>query len=492
MPFWLEIILLSIYSLASLYNFFYSVNQVNLTFLAKKKKNHVFDQSVLSNEKDFPFVTIQLPIYNELYVVDRLINAICVFDWPKDKLEIQVLDDSNDETSDIIKKLKTEWAEKGVHFLHIQREHRVGFKAGALAFGTKIAKGEFIALFDADFIPRPDYLKKTIPFFKQKNVGVVQARWEHINENYSLLTQLQALGLNTHFYIENKGRHNGEHFLNFNGTAGVWRKTAIEDAGGWHHDTLTEDLDLSYRAQMKGWIICFRPEIGVPSELPVVISAVKSQQYRWTKGAAEATVKLLPSVFKNNLSGKTKIHSTFHLMNSFVFLCMAILAIFSIPVLYVKYTDDRFYYWIMMNAILFVGTYSNLAFFYWNGFKADKKVNGLTIIKFFPRYFFLICIALGVSIHNTIAVIEGYLGKKSPFVRTPKYNILKNSDSWKHVRYVVKTISIVTFLEILMIGYFSWGIWLSLSMNDYIVLPFHLMQIVGFGMVLIYTLKHRK
>lgn len=492
MPFIVEIILLVIYSIASLYNFLYSVNQVNLTFLAKRKKKHVFEQWKLGEEKEYPMVTVQLPIYNELYVVERLINAVGEFDWPKDKLEIQVLDDSTDETSEIISKLVKEWNDKGVNFIHLQREHRVGYKAGALAFGTKIAKGEFIALFDADFIPQKDYLKKTIPFFKQKNVGVVQARWGHINENYSLLTQLQALGLNTHFFIENRGRHIGQHFLNFNGTAGVWRKSAIEDSGGWHHDTLTEDLDLSYRAQLKGWVICFRPEIVVPSELPVVISAVKSQQYRWTKGAAEATVKLLPTVLKKKLGAKTKIHSTFHLMNSFVFLCMAVLAIFSIPVLLVKYTDPRLYYWIMVNAVLFVGTYVNLAYFYWNGFKADKKVTLINFIRFLPRYFFLICIALGVSIHNTIAVIEGYLGKKTPFIRTPKYNILKNSDSWKHVRYVVKTITFVTFLEIVMIGYFGWGIWLSISMQDYIVIPFHLMQIIGFGMVLIYTFKHRR
>jgi len=494
-PIWLQILILSLYSLASLYNFAYSLNQVNLTFLSRRRKisdYHFNTQWKLGEDKDYPMVTVQLPVYNEVYVIERLVNAVCAFDWPKDKLEIQILDDSTDETIEIIAQLKIEWESKGITIHHIRRIERVGFKAGALAFGMFTAKGEFIALFDADFIPKSDYLKRTIPFFKDEKVGVVQARWGHINENYSLLTKLQALGLNSHFYVENKGRHLGGHFLNFNGTAGVWRKNAIVDAGGWHHDTLTEDLDLSYRAQLKGWVICFRPEIETPAELPVVISAVKSQQYRWTKGAAEGTVKLLPTVLKSKLNFKTKVHGLFHLMNSFVFLCMAILAIFSIPILYIKYTDDTFYYWIMVNAALFVGTYVNLAFFYWHGFKADKEITFLNFIKFLPRYFFLISIALGISVHNMIAVIEGFIGKKTPFVRTPKYNILKNSDQWKHVHYVVKTISAVTVFEFLMILYFVFGIIMSLQHNDYIVIPFHLMQIIGFGMVLFYTFKHRR
>lgn len=492
MPEWLQIVILSIYSIASLFNFAYSINQVNLTFLSKRKRKNDFLQWEIGKEKEYPLVTIQLPVYNEVYVIERLINAVCEIEWPKDKLEIQVLDDSNDETSAIIDQLQKSWKEKGVDFIIIRRENRIGYKAGALAHATPSAKGEFIALFDADFIPTKDYLLKMIPFFKEDRVGVVQARWGHINENYSMLTQLQALGLNTHFYVENKGRHLGNHFLNFNGTAGVWRKKAIEDAGGWQFDTLTEDLDLSYRAQLKGWVICFRPEIEVPAELPVVMSAVKSQQYRWTKGAAEGTVKLLGTVLKSKIGFRKKIHGMFHLMNSFIFLCMAILAILSIPVLYIKYTDPTFYYWIMVNAAMFVGTYVCLAFFYWHGFKFGKGNGIFVFIKFIPRYVFLICIALGVSIHNTIAVIEGYSGRKTPFVRTPKYNILKNSDSWRQVHYVVKTISIVTVLEFLMIAYFVYGIILSIGQNDFIVIPFHLMQILGFGMVLYYAFKHRR
>ena len=259
--------------------------------------------------KVYPKVTVQLPVYNELYVIERLINTVCEFDYPKDLFEIQVLDDSTDETVNIIAAKIKEKLLEGFDIHHVRRPKRVGYKAGALKYGNEIAKGDFIAIFDADFIPSMDFLKKTIPYFHDENIGVVQTRWGHINKDYSLLTRLQAFGLDAHFTIEQSGRSSGDHFINFNGTAGVWRLDCINDAGGWQADTLTEDIDLSYRAQEKGWKFKYLEDFESPAELPVAMSALKSQQYRWTKGAAECSVKNLKLIFNSkNVSSRSKFH----------------------------------------------------------------------------------------------------------------------------------------------------------------------------------------
>jgi len=281
-------------------------------------KNEVDD---LPADYVWPMVTVQLPLYNEQYVVERLIDTIAEFDYPKDRFEIHILDDSTDETLDIVKRKVEEYKAKGFQIEQILRTVRQGYKAGALKDGTVFAKGEFLAIFDADFMPKPDFLKKTVPFFQDPKVGVVQTRWEHINQNYSLITKLQALQLNVHFTVEQVGRMQGDYFLQFNGTAGVWRKSTIEDAGGWEADTLTEDLDLSIRAQMKGWKIKFLEEIGSPAELPAEMNALKSQQFRWMKGGAETARKMLPTLWKSkDLTTRQKIHATQHLFASSVFL----------------------------------------------------------------------------------------------------------------------------------------------------------------------------
>lgn len=305
-----------IYTIAIVLIFMYSLAQLNLlyNYLSSKKANKDCETFDLSKSEEVPFVTIQLPVFNEMYVMDRLLENIALIDYPKDKLEIQVLDDSTDETVETTKLQIEKIQNTGLDIKHITRTDRSGFKAGALKEGLKIAKGEFIAIFDADFLPKPNWLKCTIPYFKDEQIGVVQTRWSHINRNYSLLTKIQAFALDAHFTLEQVGRNSKGHFINFNGTAGIWRKECIIDAGNWEGDTLTEDLDLSYRAQLKNWKFKYLEDVETPAELPVVISAARSQQFRWNKGGAENFRKMLKRVITSkNISSKTKIHGLLHL-----------------------------------------------------------------------------------------------------------------------------------------------------------------------------------
>ncbi len=290
----LETVIIVIYTISLIIIFAYSLSQLNLLFnylRAQRKK----DDAVLFNFKDpaqIPFVTIQLPVYNELYVMERLLDNIALLDYPANKLEIQVLDDSTDESFETTRNHIKRLSDKGLDIKHVTRTDRSGFKAGALKEGLKVAKGEFIAIFDADFLPEPNWLQRTVPYFKDRNIGVVQTRWGHINRDYSLLTKVQAFALDAHFTLEQVGRNSKGHFINFNGTAGLWRKQCIEDAGNWEGDTLTEDLDLSYRAQLKNWKFKYLEDVETPAELPVVISAARSQQFRWNKGGAENFQKM--------------------------------------------------------------------------------------------------------------------------------------------------------------------------------------------------------
>jgi cellulose synthase/poly-beta-1,6-N-acetylglucosamine synthase-like glycosyltransferase len=337
----LKYIILAIYTISLVLILLYALAQLNLLFnyLKAQKKQDNSPKFDLSNPKEIPYVTIQLPIFNEMYVVERLLQNIAKLKYPREKLEIQVLDDSTDDsvitTAEQIKKLQA----IGLDIQHIRRENREGFKAGALKEGLKIAKGEFIAVFDADFLPQTCWLEKTIPFFKDSEIGVIQTRWGHINRNYSILTKIQAFALDAHFTLEQVGRNSQGHFINFNGTAGIWRKTCIYDAGNWEGDTLTEDLDLSYRAQLKKWKFKYLENVETPAELPVVISAARSQQFRWNKGGAENFQKMLKKIiYCNTISFKTKIHGILHLLNSSMFKCIFLVAILSIK----KYMEVDF------------------------------------------------------------------------------------------------------------------------------------------------------
>jgi cellulose synthase/poly-beta-1,6-N-acetylglucosamine synthase-like glycosyltransferase len=439
---------------------------------------------------DLPFVTIQLPIFNEKYVVKRLIDNIVSIDYPKERMEIQVLDDSTDDTNDIAQKSIEKYRKEGFRIHHITRDDRQGFKAGALKEATKIANGEFIAIFDADFLPEPTFLRKVLPYFNDPKVGVVQARWEHINEEYSLLTRLQAFQLNVHFTVEQKGRDVSDYLLQFNGTAGIWRKEAIADSGGWEADTLTEDLDLSYRAQLKGWKIIFRDDIGAPAELPAEINGLKSQQYRWMKGGAETAKKMLPKIWKSPLGFWRKFHATMHLLSSSVFLFVFIIGVFSVPILF--YIIPLGINTKLLGVFLISLLCIMMVYFYANAALANpdepKWRTWFKMILLFPIF---LAVSMGLSLHNSVAVIQGFRGKKSSFIRTPKFDIKGFADSLnKKSNYVNTKFSWITVIEGLLAIYFFLGIiagWL-LENNTFIL--FHLLLVVGYSIVFFYSIKH--
>ena len=493
----LEITIILIYSIALILIFMYALAQLNLLFnyLSSQKTDEACPEFDFSKADEIPFVTIQLPVFNEIYVMERLLKNIVLIDYPQDKLEIQVLDDSTDEsvesTSILIKALQKE----GFDIQHIQRENRKGFKAGALKEGLVIAKGEYIAIFDADFLPKHNWLKCTIPFFKDQKLGVVQTRWSHINRNYSILTKIQAFALDAHFTLEQVGRNSKGHFINFNGTAGVWRKTCIIDAGNWEGDTLTEDLDLSYRAQLKNWKFKYLEGVETPAELPVAISAARSQQFRWNKGGAENFQKMMKRVLKSkNISLKTKIHSILHLLNSTMFLNVLIVGVLSIPMLYIKneYAHLKMYFYVMSFFVV-----STIIFFicYWFMYKKIYGSGFKNFIKYIGLFFAFFSIAMGFSLHNSIAVLEGHFGKRSDFVRTPKFNINALSDNWKKNKYLRKNLSINVIFEGLLMLYFAFGMYSAFIVGDqggdFGLFPFHLMLFLGFGFVFFKSLTSK-
>ena len=485
----LETTIIVIYSIALLLIFLYALAQLNLLFnyLSSKKAKADCEMFDLSNPDEIPNVTIQLPVYNEMYVMERLLDNIAEIDYPKDKLEIQVLDDSTDETVESTRAHVEKLQATGLDIQHITRTNRTGFKAGALKEGLKIAKGEFIAIFDSDFLPEKDWLKKTVPYFKDKHIGVVQTRWGHINRNYSILTRIQAFALDAHFTLEQVGRNSKGHFINFNGTAGIWRKTCIIDAGNWEGDTLTEDLDLSYRAQLKNWKFKYLEDVQTPAELPVVISAARSQQFRWNKGGAENFRKMLWRVLKNqNISAKTKVHGLLHLLNSTMFLNILLVGILSIPMLYIKneYAHLKPYFFAMSFFVV-----STVIFFicYWHMYKNIYGGGIKNFLGYIGMFFVFFSIAMGFSLHNSIAVLEGHLGKKSEFVRTPKFNISKFKDNWKNNKYIKKNLSKHVVFEGLLMLYFGFGMYSAFIVGnqggDFGLFPFHLMLFIGFGYV---------
>ncbi|MCG8698045.1 MAG: glycosyltransferase family 2 protein [Bacteroidales bacterium] len=471
------ILLLILYTLSLLFIFIYSLSQAHV--LVKYKRASKKKKQKIRKLVNFPHVTVQLPIYNELYVVERLIDSVVNMVYPIDKLEIQVLDDSTDETTAILEKEISSWKSKGFDIQHIRRNDRSGFKAGALKHGLAIAKGEFVAIFDADFTPNPDFLQHIIPHFKNQEIGMVQSRWGHINRNYSVLTHLQAFSLDAHFTIEQGGRNASGSFINFNGTGGVWRKSCIVDAGDWNGSTLTEDLDLSYRAQMKGWKFKYLENVECPAELPPVMSAIRSQQYRWTKGGAENARKHLKKVIKSDESTTTKWHAFFHLLNSAVFICILVSAITSLPLLIFKkqlrWIDNYF----LLTSFFIISLIIVGIFFYvsYSTIEKDKKNKFWRFIIMFPAF---LTVSMGMSLHNSIAVIEGYIGKKSPFIRTPKFNIQKNKDSYKGNIYIGTGVSYTTILEIILAVYFIVGVALAFVFNDFTLFIFHLLLSIGY------------
>ena len=485
----LETLVIVLYTISLLLIFMYSLAQLNLLFnyLSSKKVKDDSPKFDLSNPDEIPYITIQLPVYNEMYVMERLLDNIAKIDYPKDKLEIQVLDDSTDETVETTLKHVQQLQATGLDIKHITRTDRKGFKAGALKEGLETAKGSIIAIFDSDFLPQKDWLKHTVPYFKDEAIGVVQTRWGHINRNYSILTRIQAFALDAHFTLEQVGRNSKGHFINFNGTAGLWRKTCIIDAGNWEGDTLTEDLDLSYRAQLKNWKFKYLEDVETPAELPIVISAARSQQFRWNKGGAENFRKMMGRVIKSkNITAKTKVHGLLHLLNSTMFLNVLIVGVLSIPMLYIKneYAHLRPYFYVMSFFVM-----STIIFFicYWFMYKNIYGSGFKNFIKYIGMFFVFFSIAMGFSLHNSIAVLEGHWGKKSEFVRTPKFNISKYKDNWKNNKYMKRTISIHVIFEGVLMLYFGFGMYSAFIVGnqggDFGLFPFHLMLFVGFGYV---------
>ncbi len=452
--------------------FIYASHRYYMVYLYYK---HQKDKPVLRHKLDkLPRVTVQLPVYNEMYVVRRLIAASCEIDYPAELLEIQVLDDSTDETKEITRNCVEEFRAKGFDISCIYRENREGYKGGALQNGLNYAKGEFIFVFDADFIPQKDILKKTIHFFADKSVGMVQTRWAHLNGSYSFITRVQAIMLDGHFVIEHTARNWSGRFFNFNGTAGVWRKEAITSAGGWQNDTLTEDLDLSYRSQLKGWKFIYLKDELTPSEIPVEINGFKSQQHRWAKGSIQTAKKLLPAILKSDLPLKVKVEAFFHLTNNISYLLMLVLSVLIYPSMVARINIGWFRMLVADVPFLLFATVG-ISFFYICSQKEAYK-DWKSRIMYLPA---LMSLGIGLSVNNSKAVLGAIFNRKTEFKRTPKYNIEKKKDIWLGKKYKGE-INLLVLMELLLGVYFTFNIYFAFINRIYISIPFLMMFQMGY------------
>lgn len=435
----------------------------------------------------WPVVTVQLPLYNERYVAQRLLEAVGGLDYPADRLEIQVLDDSTDETTAVVAETTARLRAQGVTITHLRRGERTGFKAGALAVGLKAARGEFVAIFDADFVPPPDFLRQTIPSFADSKVAVVQTRWGHLNREFSLLTVAQSFGIDGHFAVEQPARCWGNLLLNFNGTAGVWRKAAIEDAGGWAHDTLTEDLDLSYRAQLRGWRILYLPEIVCPAELPVLITGFKSQQRRWAKGSIQTALKLLPTVLRSPLSPWIKYQAFIHLTYYMIHPLMLAVVLLSVPLLSPRATALSAPVLVAVAAVIGVATFG----------PGSMLVYAQRVLD--PRWWrhawrlpTIMIIGVGVAWSTSLAVLGGFWGRDREFIRTPKFGVGSRGGHWRGKAYrdLWGKGAWGGVIEIGLGVYCAWATWLSWSQGQYGAAPFLLLYTSGFLTVGGITVAH--
>jgi cellulose synthase/poly-beta-1,6-N-acetylglucosamine synthase-like glycosyltransferase len=421
-----------------------------------------------------PVVTIQLPLYNEMYVADRLIESVCAITYPRALLEIQVLDDSTDETQSIAELAVRRYAAQGIDIKYYHRANRIGFKAGALEAGLRLARGELIAIFDADFIPTRDFLHRLMPHFTDPQVGMVQARWGHINQDYTLLTKIQSILLDGHFVLEHGGRNRSGRFFNFNGTAGVWRRATIDDAGGWQHDTLTEDLDLSYRAQLRGWRFVFRSDVIAPAEVPVEMNAFKSQQHRWAKGSIQTCCKLLPRLLRANLPLRVKAEAFFHLTANFNYPLMCILSLLMFPAMVIRYNMGWYEMLLIDVPLFFAATFSVCNFY----MVCQREIyrDWRARIKYLP---FLMSIGIGLSINNTRAVFEALFNRQSEFMRTPKYRIEGEADEWVSKKYR-QSVAVQPLVELALGLYFTFTVFYALTNQIYGTVPFLVLFQIGF------------
>jgi len=452
----------------------YGVHRYTMCYLYfRYRKNYRPDPP--RHFEELPMVTVQLPIFNEQFVIDRLIEAVCAMDYPREKLDIQVLDDSTDETQQVAADIVGRYAALGHPIAYIHRTNRHGYKAGALDAGLKVAKGEYVAIFDADFVPPPDWLMKVIHHFAEPEIGMVQTRWTHMNRDYSMLTQIEAILLDGHFVLEHGARVRSGDYFNFNGTAGMWRIQAIVDGGGWQHDTLTEDTDLSYRSQLAGWKFKYLPEVECPSELPIEMTAFKTQQARWAKGLIQTSIKVLPMMFKSNVPRRIKVEAVYHLTANLSYPLMIVMSAALLPAMICRFYQGWFQM-LLIDVPLFTASTFSIAVFY---VMSQRELFPKTWWKTFFYLPFLMALGIGLTVTNTKAVMEALFGIKSAFVRTPKYRVAKKGEKSQAAKYR-KRLVLAPWIEILLGFYFLGAILYTFSNHNYFTAPFLILFVIGY------------
>ena len=471
---WFDMALLLPYFFVMVVLSIYGIHRYTMCYrYFKYKKN--YDPNPPRHFDELPRVTIQLPMYNEEFVIERLIEAVCAMEYPRERLEIQVLDDSTDESQHVARQIVERYAALGNPIEYIHRTNRHGFKAGALDEGLKVSKGEFVAIFDADFVPPKDWIMKVIHHFAEPDVGMVQTRWGHLNRNYSLLTKVEAILLDAHFIIEHGSRVRTGEFFNFNGTAGMWRRQAISDGGGWQHDTLTEDTDLSYRSQMAGWRFKYLPEVECPSELPIEMTAFKTQQARWAKGLIQVSIKLLPRIMSSDLSRKEKIESIYHLTANIAYPLMVVMTALLIPSIICR-SYQGWMQMLLIDVPLFVASTASIAVFYAMSQRELFPQTWKKSILYLPM---LMAIGIGLTVTNSKAVMEALFGVQSAFVRTPKFAVAKKGDKSKANKYR-KRLKLAPYIELALGAWFMLAIIYTVYNNNYFTAPFLILFVVGF------------
>ncbi len=453
---------------------FYGVHRYQLVWLYYKHRRNATVEAP-SHFAELPRVTIQLPIFNEQYVIDRLIAACCALKYPQDKLDIQLLDDSTDETREVAAGIVERYRAAGHPIEYIHRTNRHGYKAGALDYGLATAQGELVAIFDADFVPAPDWLLQVVHHFAEPRVGMVQTRWTHLNRDYSFLTHVEAILLDGHFVLEHGGRSRAGVFFNFNGTAGMWRRRAIEEAGGWQHDTLTEDTDLSYRAQLKGWQFKYLQHVECPAELPIEMTAFKTQQARWAKGLIQTSKKILPRVFKSDAPWHTKLEAVYHLTANLSYPLMVVLSVLLMPAMIIRFYQGWFQMLLIDFPLMMMSTFS-ISSFYLVSQKELYPRSWWRTLVYIP---FLMALGIGLTITNTRAVMEALFGIQSSFKRTPKYRVEKRGERSQATKYR-KRLGIVPWLELAIGCYFATTVWYAIANENYFTIPFLLLFVIGY------------
>jgi cellulose synthase/poly-beta-1,6-N-acetylglucosamine synthase-like glycosyltransferase len=453
-----------------------AVYGVHRAYMVRLYYRHRGDDPAPAGEFErLPVVTVQLPLYNEVYVVERLLDAVMALDYPKELLEVQVLDDSNDETHEVARAAVERYRGLGYDVVHLARDHRSGFKAGALQAGLERARGEFLVIFDADFLPRADMLRRCLPHFGDPRVGMVQARWDHLNRDFSLLTRIQSIFLDGHFVIEHTARNRSGRFFNFNGTAGIWRRRCLQEAGGWQADTLTEDLDVSYRAQLAGWRFVYLKDVTVPAEVPVDINGFKTQQHRWTKGSIQTSRKLLPVILRSSFPWKVKAEALFHLTSNFSYLLVVLLALLILPAIVIREEIGWRKLAVIDFPLFFGATLSFIAFYV-----ASQREIGQAwrpTLKYMPC---LMSLGIGLSLTNMQAVLEGLGNRPAEFTRTPKYSIDGAGGEWRTKKYRASS-NFTLAAEIVLASYFLAALGFALAEHYWVGVPFLLIFFNGFS-----------